>query len=209
MTLDRPLKLGTRRSLMAMTQSKLVADELTARTGHEVELVGVTTQGDVSKAQLAQIGGTGVFVSALRDKILSGEVDFAVHSLKDLPTLPAEGIALAAVPPRDDPRDALCGELKLADLPSGARDRHGLAAADGAAARAPARPGRRADPRQRRHAAAEGHRRRARRGRARATPVCGESRGSKRFRRSSTRVRCCPRRARAPSPWNAAPTAPT
>ncbi len=121
MTLDRPLKLGTRRSLMAMTQSKLVADELTARTGHEVELVGVTTQGDVSKAQLAQIGGTGVFVSALRDKILSGEVDFAVHSLKDLPTLPVEGIALAAVPLRDDPRDALCGELKLADLPSGAK----------------------------------------------------------------------------------------
>ncbi|WP_329263091.1 hydroxymethylbilane synthase [Actinoallomurus sp. NBC_01490] len=106
---------------MAMTQSGLVADALTERTGHEVELVGVTTEGDVSKANLAQIGGTGVFVNALRQKVLDGEIDFAVHSLKDLPTAPAEGITLAAVPARDDPRDALCGEAKLADLPSGAR----------------------------------------------------------------------------------------
>jgi hydroxymethylbilane synthase len=106
---------------MAMTQSGHVADAITARTGHEVELVGVTTEGDVSKADLAQIGGTGVFVSGLREKVLSGEVDFAVHSLKDLPTLPADGITLAAVPLRDDPRDALCGTAKLADLPRGAR----------------------------------------------------------------------------------------
>jgi len=120
---ERPMKLrlGTRRSLMAMTQSGIVADALTARTGHEVELIGVTTEGDVSKANLAQIGGTGVFVNGLREKVLSGEVDFAVHSLKDLPTSPAEGIVLAAVPPRDDPRDALCGPAKLADLPRGAR----------------------------------------------------------------------------------------
>jgi hydroxymethylbilane synthase len=115
------LKLGTRRSLMAMTQSGLVADDLTARTGRAVELVGVTTEGDVSKAQLAQIGGTGVFVNGLRERLLSGEIDFAVHSLKDLPTGPAEGITLAAVPPRDDPRDALCGPDKLADLRRGAR----------------------------------------------------------------------------------------
>ncbi|MFC4052908.1 hydroxymethylbilane synthase [Actinomadura syzygii] len=116
-----PLRLGTRKSLMATTQSGLVADEVTRLTGHAVELVGVTTQGDVSKALLAQIGGTGVFVNALRDKILSGEVDFAVHSLKDLPTSETPGIALAATPVRDDPRDALCGPAKLADLPRGAR----------------------------------------------------------------------------------------
>ncbi|QXJ23541.1 hydroxymethylbilane synthase [Actinomadura graeca] len=116
-----PLRLGTRKSLMAMTQSQQVADALTLRTGHAVELVGVTTEGDVSKALLAQIGGTGVFVNGLRDKLLSGEVDFAVHSLKDLPTGPADGIALAATPPRDDPRDALCGPSKLADLRRGAR----------------------------------------------------------------------------------------
>jgi hydroxymethylbilane synthase len=115
------LTLGTRRSLMAMTQSGLVGDALTARTGHEVELVGVTTKGDVSKASVAQIGGTGVWVNALRDKLLAGEVDFAVHSLKDLPTAPADGIVIAAIPPRDDPRDALCGPAKLADLPPGAR----------------------------------------------------------------------------------------
>jgi hydroxymethylbilane synthase len=106
---------------MATTQSQHVADALTALTGHAVELVGVTTQGDVSKALLAQIGGTGVFVNALRDKVLSGEVDFAVHSLKDLPTSSTPGIAIAATPLRDDPRDALCGPAKLADLPRGAR----------------------------------------------------------------------------------------
>ncbi|MEV5826104.1 hydroxymethylbilane synthase [Spirillospora sp. NPDC052242] len=117
----RPLRLGTRKSLMAMTQSQGVADALTQRTGHAVELVGVTTHGDVSKALLAQIGGTGVFVNELRDKLLSGEVDFAVHSLKDLPTSATPGIVLAATPARDDPRDALCGPAKLADLRRGAR----------------------------------------------------------------------------------------
>jgi hydroxymethylbilane synthase len=83
----------------------------------------VTTLGDVSRAQLTQIGGTGVFVSALREALLGGEVDLAVHSLKDLPTGLAAGIALAAVPPRDDPRDALVARdgAKLADLPPGAR----------------------------------------------------------------------------------------
>ncbi|WP_184890961.1 hydroxymethylbilane synthase [Actinomadura livida] len=106
---------------MATTQSQRVADLLTERTGRAVELVGVTTQGDVSKALVAQMGGTGVFVNALRDKILSGEVDFAVHSLKDLPTSETPGIALAATPARDDPRDALCSPVKLADLPHGAR----------------------------------------------------------------------------------------
>ena len=122
MSTDRgPLRLGTRKSLMATTQSQGVADTLARLTGHAVELVGVTTQGDVSKALLAQMGGTGVFVNALRDKVLSGEVDFAVHSLKDLPTSETPGIALAATPRRDDPRDALCGPGKLADLPRGAR----------------------------------------------------------------------------------------
>src|SRR5258707_895895 len=115
------LRLGTRKSLMATTQSQLVADTLTQVTGHAVELVGVTTEGDVSKALLAQIGGTGVFVNGLRDRLSSGDIDFAVHSLKDLPTASAPGIALAAVPVRDDPRDALCGPAKLADLPRGAR----------------------------------------------------------------------------------------
>ena len=108
---------------MAIAQSRQVADMITERTGRPVEIVGVTTLGDVSRAQLTQIGGTGVFVSALREALLGGEVDLAVHSLKDLPTGPAAGIVLAAVPSRDDPRDALVARdgAKLADLPSGAR----------------------------------------------------------------------------------------
>ncbi len=117
------LRLGTRRSLMAMEQSRQVAAAITRLTGRDIELVGITSRGDVSAEQLTQIGGTGVFVSALRTALLAGDVDFAVHSLKDLPTGPAEGIALAAVPVRDDPRDALIarGGAKLADLPRGAR----------------------------------------------------------------------------------------
>jgi hydroxymethylbilane synthase len=108
---------------MAIAQSRQVADMITERTGRPVEIVGVTTLGDVSRAQLTQIGGTGVFVSALREALLGGEADLAVHSLKDLPTGPAAGIVLAAVPPRDDPRDALVARdgAKLADLPPGAR----------------------------------------------------------------------------------------
>jgi hydroxymethylbilane synthase len=118
-----PLRLGSRKSPMAVAQSRQVADLITERTGRRVEIVGVTTLGDVSRAQLTQIGGTGVFVSALRDALLAGEVDLAVHSLKDLPAGPAPGIVLAAVPPRDDPRDALVARdgAKLADLPVGAR----------------------------------------------------------------------------------------
>jgi hydroxymethylbilane synthase len=117
------LLLGTRKSPMAMVQSRMVADLITERTGCQVELTGVTTFGDVSRAQLAQIGGTGVFVSGLRARLLDGDIDIAVHSLKDLPTTPADGIELAAILPRDDPRDALVarGGAKLADLPSGAR----------------------------------------------------------------------------------------
>jgi hydroxymethylbilane synthase len=117
------LRLGTRRSAMAMEQSRQVADAITERAGVRVELVGIATHGDVSRGQLTQIGGTGVFVSALRAALLTGEVDFAVHSLKDLPTGPADGVALAAVPARDDPRDALVASdgAKLADLPARAR----------------------------------------------------------------------------------------
>ena len=118
-----PLRLGTRKSPMAMTQSQQVARLVTERTGRPVELAQITTFGDVSRAQLTQIGGTGVFVSGLRSGLLNGDIDFAVHSLKDLPAGPADGIALAAVITRDDPRDALVARdgAKLADLPAGAR----------------------------------------------------------------------------------------
>jgi len=117
------LRLGTRRSPMAVTQSTLVARALTRATGQEIEIVGIDSAGDASRELLTQIGGTGVFVSSLRASLLAGDVDFAVHSLKDLPTGPAAGIVLAAVPGRDDPRDALAARdgAKLADLPPGAK----------------------------------------------------------------------------------------
>jgi hydroxymethylbilane synthase len=114
-----PLRLGSRRSPMAMAQSRLVGHAISTQTGREVEYVGIESFGDRSRDPLTQIGGTGVFVSSLRASLLAGEIDVAVHSLKDLPTGAAAGIALAAVPSRDDPRDALVTRdgAKLADLP--------------------------------------------------------------------------------------------
>ncbi|MER8013442.1 hydroxymethylbilane synthase [Streptomyces griseoluteus] len=120
---DKALRLGTRRSKLAMAQSGQVADAVSRVTGRPVELVEITTYGDVSREALAQIGGTGVFVTALRDALVRGEVDFAVHSLKDLPTTQPEELALAAVPEREDPRDVIVARdaLKFTDLPRGAR----------------------------------------------------------------------------------------
>ncbi|GGV78235.1 hydroxymethylbilane synthase [Streptomyces thermoviolaceus] len=115
---ENPLKLGTRRSKLAMAQSGQVADAVRRVTGRPVELVEITTYGDTSREHLAQIGGTGVFVAALREALLRGEVDLAVHSLKDLPTAQPEGLVLVAIPPREDPRDVLVARdgLKLSDL---------------------------------------------------------------------------------------------
>jgi hydroxymethylbilane synthase len=115
------LRLGTRASALARTQSQTVADAVTAATGRPVELVDISTEGDRSAAAIAQLGGTGVFVTALRDALLAGEVDLAVHSFKDLPTAAAPGLVVAAVPPREDPRDALVARdgLTLGELPPG------------------------------------------------------------------------------------------
>ncbi|BCM68618.1 hydroxymethylbilane synthase [Streptomyces tricolor] len=120
---EKALRLGTRRSKLAMAQSGQVAEAVRQVTGRPVELVEITTYGDVSREALAQIGGTGVFVTALRDALLKGEVDFAVHSLKDLPTAQPEELVLAAVPVREDPRDVIVARdaLKFTDLPRGAR----------------------------------------------------------------------------------------
>jgi hydroxymethylbilane synthase len=117
------IRVGTRASLLARAQSGQVADALAAALGREVVLVDVTTEGDVNRAPLAELGGTGVFVGALRDALLREEVDVAVHSLKDLPTTPAEGLALAAVPLREDPRDAVVARsgMTLGELPVGSR----------------------------------------------------------------------------------------
>ncbi|WP_270887295.1 hydroxymethylbilane synthase [Pedococcus sp. 5OH_020] len=114
------LRLGTRRSTLATTQSGWVADLLRAQ-GHTVELVEIVTEGDTSTASLSSLGGTGVFAAALRRALLAGEVDLAVHSLKDLPTTPEPGLDIAAVPRREDPRDVLVasGDRTLAELGEG------------------------------------------------------------------------------------------
>jgi hydroxymethylbilane synthase len=115
------LRLGTRGSTLAVAQSQAVADAITAASGRAVELVQITTRGDTSREPLAKIGGAGVFVSALRDALLAHEVDLAVHSLKDLPTAPAPGLVVAAIPGREDPRDVVCARdgLTLGELPEG------------------------------------------------------------------------------------------
>ena len=114
------LRIGSRRSNLAMTQTGHVADALRA-AGHDVEIVEITTEGDVNRAPLSTLGGTGVFASALRQALRDGRVDVAVHSLKDLPTAPEPGLAIAAVPARVDPRDALVARdgLTLGELPAG------------------------------------------------------------------------------------------
>ena len=100
------IRLATRGSRLALAQSGLIADAL-RNLGAEVELVRVRTLGDVSTAPLSSLGGVGVFVAAVREAVLAGDCDLAVHSLKDLPTTPAEGLTIAAIPEREDARDAL------------------------------------------------------------------------------------------------------
>jgi hydroxymethylbilane synthase len=117
------LKLGTRASALATTQSQHIADRLRHEAGVDVELVTISTEGDRDQSTpLAALGGQGVFVAALREAVASGEVDFAVHSLKDLPTTPDPRLTLAALPSREDPRDAVIARdnLTLGELPAGA-----------------------------------------------------------------------------------------
>lgn len=119
--MTRTIRIGTRASKLATAQTGLVARQLEA-SGQSVEIVPVSTAGDRSSAPISEIG-VGVFTSALRDALSSGEVDVAVHSYKDLPTAAVPGIVLAAVPERADPRDVLiAGDGRtLGELPPGAR----------------------------------------------------------------------------------------
>lgn len=117
------MRLGTRGSALALAQTNAVASAITAKTGETVEIVTVSTEGDRSTESLADLGGTGVFASALREALLAGECDAVVHSLKDLPTAPHPGLNIAAIPKRADARDALCGTTGMTFdlLPEGAR----------------------------------------------------------------------------------------
>lgn len=118
-----PIRLGTRGSALALAQSQRVADSIAARTGQPVELVPITTHGDTSTASLASMGGVGVFVAAVREALLAGDCDVVVHSLKDLPTTPHDGLVVAAMPKRADARDALVSRdaVTLDLLPDGAK----------------------------------------------------------------------------------------
>ena len=118
---ERLLRIGTRGSALALAQAGRIADTIRA-AGCPVELVVVRTTGDESSAPVAELG-VGVFVSRLRDALARGDVDFAVHSYKDLPTAPDPRLTLAAVPVREDPRDALVARdgMVLGELPSGSR----------------------------------------------------------------------------------------
>ena len=117
-----PVRVGTRASQLALTQTGHVADALERLGAGTPALVRIRTDGDRLTGSLTSLGGTGVFVTALREALLDGTCDVAVHSFKDLPTAAADGLAIGAVPPREDPRDALCARdgLTLATLPEGA-----------------------------------------------------------------------------------------
>lgn len=117
------VRIGTRGSLLATTQARMIADRLSTSAGVDVELVTLRTEGDDNPAPLSAIGGEGVFVAAVREALAQDRVDVAVHSLKDLPTTPDPRLRLAAIPMREDPRDALVARdgLTLAELPPGAR----------------------------------------------------------------------------------------
>ena len=116
------IRLGTRASALATTQSQWCADLLRAK-GHDVELVEIRTEGDVRPGSLTKLGGTGVFAAALREALLANSCDIAVHSCKDLPTAAVPGLTIAAIPVRERSDDVLCARdgLKLAELPAGAK----------------------------------------------------------------------------------------
>ncbi|WP_150460835.1 hydroxymethylbilane synthase [Nesterenkonia ebinurensis] len=117
------VRVGTRGSQLALTQTRTVAEALATLAGLDYELVTIKSEGDVLTGPLSQLGGTGVFAAALRQALFDERADVAVHSLKDLPAKDLEGLSIAAVPERADVRDALCAadDLTLEQLPEGAK----------------------------------------------------------------------------------------
>jgi len=121
------LRLGTRASTLATTQSRMVAEDIVAKAAARgvevsVDLVEISTKGDRTQGSLVGLSEVGVFVNALRDALLNDECDLIVHSLKDMPVGAHPKLNLVAVSEREDVRDALCaGGLALEDLPQGAR----------------------------------------------------------------------------------------
>ncbi|TCO65229.1 hydroxymethylbilane synthase [Actinocrispum wychmicini] len=118
--MKRTIRLGTRGSALALAQTQTIAAMLESAAGIHTEIVTVSTPGDRSDKPIPEIG-IGVFTTAVRDALADDQVDVAVHSYKDLPTAPDPRLALAAVPQREDPRDALVARdgLTLGELPPG------------------------------------------------------------------------------------------
>src|SRR6201989_3161010 len=121
---QRPLRLGTRGSPLALAQAKQIARLLRDECGRPTVLITVATPGDESTAPIERLGTTGGFTTTLRQPVLRGDGDLVAHSRKDLPTAPVPGLQVAAYPAREDPRDALVwpGGTTLDALPHGARD---------------------------------------------------------------------------------------
>jgi hydroxymethylbilane synthase len=107
------IRVGSRGSRLALTQATAAADRL-RRPGLEIALVPITTAGDRDRTKpFGEIGARGVFVKELEEALLEGRIDIAVHSAKDMTSSDVEGLAVGAYPPREDPRDALCGTATL------------------------------------------------------------------------------------------------
>ena len=125
------LRIGTRGSALALWQANAVAAEVRRRSGRECELVVITTTGDrLREANLSRVGGKRVFVKEIEQALVGGEIDLAVHSAKDLPAELPDGLAVAAVLPRADPRDAVVLPAGAALPPDLTPVRPGLTQAD-------------------------------------------------------------------------------
>ena len=120
---ERVFRVGTRGSKLALVQANFVADWLRTASGHKVEIQIISTEGDETQGSLMNPMRPGVFVSSIRDALLAEKVDLIVHSFKDLPSAPIEGLQLVAVPEREDNRDVIVsnGNLGLMQLPAGSR----------------------------------------------------------------------------------------
>ncbi|HXU99856.1 MAG TPA: hydroxymethylbilane synthase, partial [Caulobacteraceae bacterium] len=121
----QPIRIGTRGSKLALTQAETVRAAIAAGLGanEAAVLVTVTTSGDrIQNRTLTDIGGKGLFTKEIEEALYDGRINCAVHSLKDMPTADPPGLVIAAIPPREDPRDAFLGRSCAAfdDLPPGA-----------------------------------------------------------------------------------------